>query len=97
MKLLEFFPSELKKQLSKRQEFGRKDSIKEEDFAFPKVRKLPLVSHRNILSAMTHFFNVKGVNAEDRKEAYKKIIERSGAFKICTMGFIERCKGLFKD
>jgi hypothetical protein len=97
MKLLDLFPEELKKQVSREVSGIKKERVKDIDYAFSRARKLPLISQRNILSAMTHFYNVKNVTDAERIDAYKKILERAEIFKICTMGFIEQCKGLFKD
>jgi len=93
MKLFEIFPEDLKKQVSKPTKVVKVKL----DFAFPKIKKLPLMSKRNILSAMQHFFNVKGVTDQERVEAYKKILEKAEVFKICTMGFSEQCKGVSQD
>ena len=93
MKLFEVFPETLKKQVTK----GSSSKVEQLDFAFVRVKKLPLMSRRNILSAMQHFFNVKGVTDQERVLAYKKIVESAEKLKICTMGFIEQCKGLSLD
>lgn len=93
MKLFEIFPDALKYKSSGR----KKSDLKEIEYAFPRLKKLPLMSKRNILSAITHFSNVKGPTIEERVEAYKKVLEKAELFKICTMGFIEQCKGLSQD
>ena len=95
-KLFDVFPQELKEKVvearisemrAKKVE-PKKDDVKT-DFAFPKVKKLPLETHRNVQSSITHFFNVKGVSVQDRKEAYKKILAKAEYFKICTMGLVK--------
>lgn len=92
MRLFEFFPESLKKEVSLT---NRKYQRTDIEFAFSRLRKLPLSTKRNILSAITHFLNVKGATADEKIEAYKKILNKAEIFKICTMGFIEQCKGLF--
>jgi hypothetical protein len=95
VRLFEYFPKELKtnvlqaKALELLNKRGKKGENKVE-FAFPRVKKLPLETKRNVLSAMTHFFNVKNVNSEDMGIAYKKIIKKAELFEICTMVFISK-------
>jgi hypothetical protein len=84
-KLFDLFPQELKDQVVKHRLEGTGFASK--DYAFQRVRKLPLLTPRNVQSAMTHMLNVKGVSCEEISEAFKKIIEKAVEFKICTMGF----------
>lgn len=75
-------PKNLLRKLKKKKSF-----INLEDFAFESVKKLPLVSKRNVLSALNHFFNVKDVSDLDREVAFKKIVDKAKHYEICTMGF----------
>lgn len=102
--LFDVFPQELKEkvveariaQMRAKKSESKKDADKT-DFAFPKVKKLPLETHRNVQSAITHFFNVKGVSKEDRAEAYKKILAKAEYFEICTMGFKKEYEQYFSN
>lgn len=89
---MDCFPEELKRQVS---ENITENSIKLE-YAFPRLKKLPLNSKRNLISAINHFFNVKGTTLPEKREAYKKILNKAKVFEICTMGFIEQCKNLLE-
>lgn len=60
------------------------------EFAYTRIRKLPLETYRNVLSAITHFSNVKNVSEEERKEAFKKILVKATQFKICTIEFVKK-------
>lgn len=102
-KLYDVFPDELrkltsdskpnkKKKVSNTNHYRNTKKQSNVTYAFPKVKKLPLETKRNILSAMNHFENVKKVNNEDKKLAYKKIIKAAESFEICTMGFIDKYK-----
>lgn len=88
VKLFEYFPKELKTTALKL--FNKKREVNSIEFAFPRVKKLPLETKRNVLSAITHFFNVKNVNSGDMEEAYKKILKKAELFEICTMVFISK-------
>ena len=95
VKLFEYFPKELKTDILQARELSllnKKRYKKEEskDFAFPRVKKLPLETKRNVLSAMTHLFNVKNIKPEEMELAYKKIIKKAELFEICTMVFISK-------
>lgn len=102
-KLFDIFPEELKKQCIECECKKIKDNnsnkllIDNKDYAFPKQRKLPLISKRNVLSAITHFFNVSGVTDPERAEAYKKITEKAQVYEICTMVFIKQYEAYLKN
>lgn len=96
--LFDVFPAELKEKIIEQRIAERKFKSKKQlkpdttlkNYAFQRIKKLPLENQRNVLSALTHFFNVKGVTLEDRQEAYKKVILKAEQYEICTMGFIEQ-------
>lgn len=82
VKLFELFPDELKEKV-----IENRLTTEGIYYAFPRVKKLPLKTYRNVLSALTHFFNVKGVTKEEKEIAYKKVVQHAESFKICTMVF----------
>lgn len=101
-KFFDLFPQELKDEvidyrlrgMKKRRKANKRGAPlktetqpKSTNFAFPRLRKLPLDTHRQVLSALNHFPNVAGPTEEERGEAFKKIIEKASSFEICTMGF----------
>lgn len=104
-KLFDYFPQNLKEsvveyRISTTKAINRKNTVTPTvttDFAFPKVKKLPLESKKNILSAITHFFNVKGVSTEDRASAYKKIIQKAGIYEICTIVFVKQYEAYLEN
>jgi hypothetical protein len=67
------------------------------DFAFPRVKKLPLETKRNVLSAVTHFFNVKGITEVEKSEAFKKIIQKAQTFEICTIVFLKQYEAYLEN
>jgi len=94
-KLFEAFPQELKEEvvsfrLTKKKKGKNTRKLSKKRYAFEKIKKLPLESERNVISAMNHFANVKGASEEERAQAYEKIIKVAELFKICTMGFREK-------
>jgi hypothetical protein len=100
-KLFDVFPDALKQQVAehrmsqikKRKKYNdlrKKKPGREKVYAFRRVKKLPLETKRNVLSAMTHFANVKNVSEAEKVSAFKKIIKSAKRFEICTMGFIEK-------
>jgi hypothetical protein len=99
--LAEFFPDNFKvssKKTNKKLSKSYKKSSETKQlvtYAYPKVKKLPLETKRNVLSAMTHFDNVKGTTEQDKAAAYKKIIEVARYFEICTMGFKDKFKDIY--
>jgi len=95
-KLFESFPEDLKKLAAAAKKSKNSNKIKKlnisKTYAFPKVRKLPLETRRNVLSAINHFDNVTKISEQDKQLAYEKIIKAAESFGICTMGFIDKYK-----
>lgn len=87
-RLFDLFPQELKEEVVKHRLLKVKQKPK--DYAFKRLQKLPLDTKRNVLSALNHFFNVKGPTKEERSEAFKKILKKAEDYQICTMGFIKQ-------
>jgi hypothetical protein len=85
--LFDLFPLELKEEVVNLRLSKVKQISKPKEFAFPRLKKLPLDSKRNILSALNHFFNVKGPTEQERAEAFKKVLNKAEEYQICTMGF----------
>lgn len=104
-KMFDIFPQELKERVvesrlekikqTRLTSLKGKDNLK--DFAFPRVRKLPLETKRNVLSAITHFLNVKGVNPDEISEAFKKIIQKAKTFEICTIVFVKQYEAYLEN
>jgi hypothetical protein len=104
--LKDFFPEQLVKLCNENEKLDKKSNsfhtkkitqknVKNQvvntiEYAYSGVRKLPLETYRNILSAITHFNNVKNVSEEERKEAFKKILVKAIQFKICTIEFVKK-------
>lgn len=101
VKLFEVFPDQLKQQVveariekskkrSKNKTLNSKRKNSGKLYAFSRIKKLPLESKRNVLSALNHFWNVKNVTDPERAQAFKKIVKYAKQFEICTMGFREK-------
>ena len=56
-------------------ELGEKqrDSLDEDQFAFPKERKEPLTDARHVRNAIARFNQVEGVSASERDAAWRRI------------------------
>lgn len=98
-KLFDFFPKELQEivvsshlqeKKDKKIEKIHKKQIDRVDYAFPRLKKLPLVNERNVYSALTHFNSVKNATEAERVEAYQKIVKTAESYKICTIEFIRQ-------
>jgi len=89
MKLFDLFPLELKEQVVDFRIKRHRESNKIE-YTFPRVKKLPLETKRQVLSALNHFYNVKGVNKEEIEVGSKKVIQRAKIFEICTIAFLKQ-------
>jgi len=97
-KLFDLFPIELQDQVMQSKLTGFKSNkpnkpnksknlSPNQTYAFARLRKLPLESDRQILSALNHFGNVASCSEDEKKEAFYKILSHADKFKICTMGF----------
>ena len=51
----------------------QRDSLDEDQFAFPKDRKEPLNNASNVRNAMARFNQVEGVSDDERDEAWTRI------------------------
>ena len=51
----------------------QRDSLDEEQFAFPKERKEPLNNASHVRNAIARFDQVKGVSDSERDDAWKRI------------------------
>lgn len=98
IKLYDVFPPELKERILQNKiddirSRANKSPKKPEnlEYAFPRLKKLPLETKRNVQSAMTHFPNVKGGTEEEKTEAVKKIIKKAEEYQLCTMVFSKQC------
>lgn len=53
---------------------SEKDSLSDEEFAFPEQRKEPLTDARHVRNAIARFDQVEGVSDADRDRAWKRIV-----------------------
>lgn len=97
--LKDFFPKDLSETCVNNSEksnknsrlLGKKSNRKViSEYAFLRLKKLPLDTHKNVLSAIIHFYNVKNVSEGERKEAFKKICNKAAQFEICTIEFLKK-------
>ena len=84
-RLFDCFPQELKERVVEHRIAQIRSSKKEIDYAFPRARKLPLETQRNVLSAITHLFHVKGVSPAEVEVGYKKIVDKASTMGLCTI------------
>ena len=54
-------------------ETGTRNSMEKSAFAFPKERKEPLENASHVRNAIARFNQVKGVSAEERDAAWKRV------------------------
>jgi hypothetical protein len=68
----------------------KRKKIRDETFAFPEQRKMPLNDASHVRSAMSRFNQVKGVTEAERRTAYRKIVTAAKKFGIDAKGFKEK-------
>jgi Family of unknown function (DUF6582) len=61
---------------------AEKDTLPDQEFAFPKQRKEPLTDARHVRNAIARFDQVEGVSDEDRDEAWKRIAGAAKRFDV---------------
>ncbi|HUR10550.1 MAG TPA: DUF6582 domain-containing protein [Flavitalea sp.] len=59
-----------------------KDKLPNKAFAFPEKRKEPLENATHVRNALARFNQVKGVNDEDRKDAFENIKKAAKKFGV---------------
>lgn len=98
VRFFDIFPEELKKKVTSdrldEKNYNNINKVEDKNinYAFIRLKKLPLMSKRNVLSAMTHFNNIARVTEEEKSEAYLKIIKAAESFQICTIVFSDKYK-----
>ncbi len=61
---------------------AEKDELADQEFAFPKERKEPLVDARHVRNAIARFDQVEGVTDPERDEAWKRILRAAKKFDV---------------
>ena len=60
----------------------QRDSLDEEQFAFPKERKEPLNNASHVRNAIARFNQVEGVSDSERDEAWKRIEKAAKKYDV---------------
>ena len=60
----------------------QRDSLDEDQFAFPKDRKEPLNNASHVRNAIARFDQVEGVSDDDRDEAWKRIKKAADKYGV---------------
>ncbi|HEY1653368.1 MAG TPA: DUF6582 domain-containing protein [Acidimicrobiales bacterium] len=58
------------------------DQLQDQEFAFPKERKEPLVDASHVRNAIARFDQVEGVTEEERDQAWQRVLR---AAKKCNV------------
>ena len=61
---------------------AEKDSLEDQEFAFPAKRKEPLSDARHVRNAIARFDQVEGVSDEERDEAWKRILAAAKRYDV---------------
>ena len=61
---------------------AEQDRLADEDFAFPRERKEPLVDASHVRNAVARFDQVEGVTDEERDEAWQRIQAAADRFGV---------------
>jgi uncharacterized protein DUF6582 len=59
-----------------------KDSLADQEFAFPDERKEPLIDARHVRNAISRFDQVEGVSDAERDKAWKRILAAAKRFDV---------------
>lgn len=68
----------------------KRSNLRDETFAFPDQRKMPLDTCNRVRNAMARFNQVEGVSASERRTAYNKILRAASKCGIDASGFKEK-------
>lgn len=60
----------------------QRDSLDEEEFAFPKERKEPLNNASHVRNAIARFNQVEGVSDDERDAAWKRIKKAADKYDV---------------
>ena len=61
---------------------AEKDSLADQEFAFPKERKEPLTDARHVRNAIARFDQVEGVSDAERDQAWKRILAAAKRYDV---------------
>ena len=61
---------------------AQENRLPDQDFAFPKERKEPLVDARHVRNAVARFDQVEGVTDRERDQAWKRIQQAAKRFDV---------------
>jgi hypothetical protein len=71
-----------KTQTSNELDAGERNALKDETFAFPRVRKEPLNDAKHVRNAIARFDQVKDVSDKERDEAFRRIKKAADKFGV---------------
>jgi hypothetical protein len=61
---------------------GARDALRDDTFAFPRVRKEPLPDAAHVRNAIARFDQVRGVSDAERDEAFQRITRAARRFGV---------------
>jgi hypothetical protein len=61
---------------------AEQDRLADEEFAFPRERKEPLVDARHVRNAIARFDQVEGVSDAERDQAWQRILDAANRFGV---------------
>jgi hypothetical protein len=61
---------------------AEKDTLADQEFAFPKERKEPLTDARHVRNAIARFNQVEGVSDAERDRAWKRILAAAKRYDV---------------
>jgi hypothetical protein len=61
---------------------AEKDDLADEEFAFPRERKEPLIDARHVRNAIARFDQVEGVSDAERDQAWRRILAAAKRYDI---------------
>jgi hypothetical protein len=67
---------------SKDMNAAEKDSLSDQEFAFPKERKEPLTDARHVRNAIARFDQVEGVSDAERDQAWRRILAAAKRYDV---------------
>lgn len=78
---------ELADLLAKKLKEKDRDALSGGEFAFPRLRKLPIHDEAHVRNAMSRFNQTQGMTPEEKSAAKAKIVKKAKEFGIDTKGF----------
>jgi len=71
-----------RKQTSNELDAGERNALRDDTFAFPRVRKEPLNDAKHVRNAIARFDQVQEVTDRERDEAFRRIKRAAGKFGV---------------